>query len=263
MITLPSTERGPKLLEELTMQDVADALKETDVVLFAPGAIEQHGAHLPLGTDTFITEEFIRRSLKKLAERGHRAVGYVFPIGISNNLMSFPGTLTFSNTTFIQVQKEIVGCLHQHGFRKFALVSGNGGNATSMAVAMDEVAHAFPDSKVIFIDPLPYQFANREGIVKNSKLDSHAAEGETSKILFTRPELVQMDRARHIPHPAVSPMANPHGAGFKRPLGDFKDYAASGYVGDPTLGEAATGDKLFELNATFVAGVVEGEFFAK
>ncbi|MBV9121426.1 MAG: creatininase family protein [Chloroflexi bacterium] len=261
-IDLPRTDRGPKLLEELSTQDVSDALSETDVFIFCPGAIEEHGAHLPLGTDSYIADETVRRTLAVLAERGCRAVGYVFPIGNSANLMGFPGTLTLSGQTFVQIHKEVVGCMYRHGFRKFVLLSGNGGNAVAMQLAMDEVAHAFPESRVIFLDPLPYQFAHRDGIVKNAKIDSHAAEGETAKILATRPELVQMDRAEAIEHPPRSPLANTYGPGFKRPLGNFKDFAPRGYVGDPRLAEASTGDKLFDLNARWLADVIQSEFFS-
>src|SRR5438477_7606427 len=95
------TVRGPKLLHEMTFEDVEQALKETDVALLASGAIEQHGGHLPLGTDNIIAEETVRRVLRKLAERRHTAVAAVLQVGISHKFLSFPGTITVSEDTFI------------------------------------------------------------------------------------------------------------------------------------------------------------------
>jgi creatinine amidohydrolase len=261
MADLPATERGPKLLEEMTTEEVAEALAVSDVAIVAAAAIEQHGAHLPLGTDYFIAEEQTRRTLAKLAEAGHRAVGYVFPVGISHKFLSFPGSLTLSPLTLAQVLKELSECLRDQGFRRFVLLSGNGGNGDAMKVAAEEIARGL-GVKVIFVDPLPNQYANREKFLKNPAIEHHAAEGETAKILRIHPELVRLERARYIPPDEAAQRRTRFGQGVVRAGGDWRELAPAGYVGDPTLAEASTGEKVLDLNASWIASAVIAEYFS-
>ena len=261
-IDIPTTERGPKLLEEMTCVEVADALKRSDVAILTPSAIEQHGVHLPLGTDWYIGLETTRRSLRVLAERGHQAVGYAFPIGKSDNFMSFAGTLTLSNATFVAVQKELIGCLYAHGFRRFVLLSANGGNANGMQTAADEI-HKELGCPLLFVDPLPYQFSYKNEVLKNAKIDHHGAEGETAKILVTHADLVHQELADFwtpVPGSSFAPTPRP---GVRRYSGRWEDFAPGGVVGDPRLAEAATGEILYERNAAWIADVIEAEFFAE
>src|SRR5579875_3176971 len=102
-VSPPTIPLGPKLLEEMTSEEVAEALRVTDVAIVTPCAVEQHGAHLPLGTDWYIGVETTRRTLAALATLGHRAVGYAFPLGISHKFLDFPGSLSLSHATFVQV----------------------------------------------------------------------------------------------------------------------------------------------------------------
>jgi creatinine amidohydrolase len=260
MVAIPTTERGPKLLEEMTTEEVAEVLAASDVAIVSAAAIEQHGAHLPLGTDMFIAREQTRRTLAKLAAAGHRAIGYVFPVGISHKFLSFPGSLTLSPLTLAQVLKELCQCLCDQGFRRFVLLSGNGGNGDAMKVAADEIARTLA-VRVIFVDPLPNQYAHREEFLKNPAIEHHAAEGETSKILRIHPELVRLERARYIPPDEVARQRTRFGQGVVRAGGDWREMAPAGYVGDPTLAEASTGEKVFELNAAWIASAVMTEYF--
>jgi creatinine amidohydrolase len=260
-IAIPSTTRGPKLLDEMTFVEVEDALTRTDVAIITPSAIEQHGSHLPLGTDWYIGAETTRRTLRILAEHGHQAVGYAFPIGKSDNFLDFPGSLTLSNATFIAVQKEIAACLHHQGFRRFVFMSGNGGNAITMQVACDEVAKDL-GAVTLFVDPLPYQFSYRDQVLKNPKIEHHGAEGETSKILVTHPELVDLSNAGYVPLDEAAAARTNFGQGVKAfGAGKWQEFAPRGVVGDPTLAEVATGETMYERNAAWVAGVIERQFF--
>jgi creatinine amidohydrolase len=258
-LAIPAIDRGPKLLEEMTTAEVKDALTRTDVAIIAAGAIEQHGAHLPLGTDWYIGLETTRRVLRVLAERGHQAVGYCIPLGKSDGFLNFPGSLTLSNEVFIAVQKEVAACLHHQGFRKFVLLSSNGGNATTMLMAGDEI-HRSLDCPVIYVDPLPFQQSYRDEILKNPAIDHHGAEGETSKVLAAYPELVQIDRAGFVE--PLGPTRPPnYGPGVRIYRGKWEDFAPGGVVGDPRLGDAATGNTQYERNAAWCADIIEKEFF--
>ncbi len=260
-VSIPTIARGPKLLEEMTTAEVQEALGRTDVAILATCAIEQHGAHLPLGTDWYIGEETTRRLLRVLAERGHQTGGYAFPLGKSDGFLNFAGSLTLSTATFVAVMKELAGCLHHQGFRRFVLLSGNGGNATAMLVAGEEI-HRERECPVIFIDPLPYQTSYRSEILKNPAIDHHGAEGETSKVLVTRPDLVHQERSTRV-DPIGDPRPFNFGPGVRVFAGRWEDFAPGGVVGDPRLGEAATGEKAYERNAAWAADIIEKVYFGK
>lgn len=244
----------------MTCEEVAEALRHSDVAIVTPCAIEQHGAHLPLGTDWYIGAETTRRTLDKLAARGHRAIGYAFPLGISHKFLEFPGSLTLGHATFIRVLADICRSLEGQGFRRFVLLSGNGGNGSAMQVAAEEIHHA-TGVEVVFVDALPYQFSYRDEVLRDPRVENHAAEGETAKILAVHPHLVRLERAERIEPPPRATERTHFGGGVKRAHGRWADFAPRGYVGDPTLAQAATGDTMYERNSEWIAAAIEREYF--
>ena len=260
-VAIPTIDLGPKLLEEMTYTEVSDALTRTDVAIITPSAVEQHGSHLPLGTDWYIGIETTRRVIARLAERGHQIVGYAFPLGKSEGFINFPCSLTLSNDTFVRVQQEIIGCLHHQGFKRFILLSGNGGNGIAMQIAGQEIFMDL-DCPVMFIDALPFQFSYRDEVLKNPKIEHHGAEGETSKILVVHPELVQLDKAGFVEANAAAVKRTSFGQGVKRFHDRWEDFAPKGVVGDPTLAEKKTGEIMYDRNSEWIAGIIEQEYFA-
>lgn len=258
-IDIPRTPAGrAKVLEEMTWREVEDALTRTDVAILTPSAIEQHGAHLPLGTDWYIGQETTRCTIEALAERGHQAIGYAFPLGKSDGFLGFAGSLTLSNATFVAVQKEMAACLHQQGFRRFCLLSGNGGNGTTMTVAAEEI-HRELGVPVVFVDPLPFQWSYRDDLLVNPKQDHHGAEGETAKMLASNGDLVHMERATAIPLPANLPRM---ATGVRKFAGRWEDFAPGGVVGDPMGATAENGREMYRRNAAWIADLLEKEFFS-
>ena len=250
-----------RLLEEMTTEEVRAVLAVSDVAILTPSAIEQHGGHLPLGTDWYIGIETTRRAVEHLASRGHVALGYAFPLGISQKFLGFAGSLTLSHTTFIVVVKEIAQCLYGQGFRRFVLLSGNGGNAPCMRMAARQM---YDDMgvEVLFVDPLVYQGTYRDSVLKEPTLEHHGAEGETSKILAIHPEFVHMDKAVRRELPGNEGGRPRHGPGVERAHERWEESAPHGYVGAPDLASAGTGDTLLDRNSQWVAEVIAAEYFA-
>jgi creatinine amidohydrolase len=261
-IAVPEVGGKPKLLEEMTSYEVVDALTRTDVAIITPSAVEQHGGHLPLGTDWYIGTETTRRTVAKLAERGHETIGYAFPLGISHNFTDFPGSLTLSNSTFVLVVTEIARCLHHQGFRRFVLLSGNGGNGAAMQIAASEIFQTL-GAKALFVDALPYQFSYRHEYLKEPGIDHHGAEGETSKILAVHPELVIMEKAVRREANAEALERTKFPVGVKRAHGHWSDIAPYGYVGAPGNGEAKTGEIFYERNSEWITDVIERDYFSE
>ena len=147
------TQKGPPTLDEMTGPEIEAALQRTDTLLLPVGATEAHGAHLPLGTDSFEARENCRRAALRLAEMGCPVViGPVIPFGVSSFHLDFAGTINLSAQTMISLLREICLSLHASGFRKFALVHGHDGNLPVMMVAAQEVVDQTSDAQAMVLN---------------------------------------------------------------------------------------------------------------
>ena len=181
--------KDPWFLPDMTWEEVRSALEHTDLAIIPVGAIEQHGPHLPLGTDTFGAFDLARSA----APRARGVVAPVLFAGVSAHHLGFPGTLSLSQETFVTVLLETAECLAHHGFRRIALVNGHGGNEVAMAYAAHLITKRTDAVAMLFGITQLRKIYLSENI---DKLDIHAGVGETSSVLASRPHLVKLERAR-------------------------------------------------------------------
>ena len=118
------------LLEEMTWPAVRDAIAagKTSVV-FACGAIEQHGPHLPLATDAYLGTAIAERAARIA---GNTLVAPTLRPGLSEHHMDFPGSLTLRFETFMAVLEDCCVSLASHGFTRIVIFPSHGGNADTM-----------------------------------------------------------------------------------------------------------------------------------
>lgn len=261
--------KGPKTLYEMTSAEVAAALQQTQTVLIPVGATEDHGAHLPLGTDMFEAREICRRAALRLAAQGCPVViGPVIPFGVSTFHMGFPGTITLTSSTLILVLKEVMLSLYQHGFRNLLLVHGHDGNLPQMMVAAQDVVNETPDATVAVLNwMVELAKAYAAGLGKSRKGESHGGEGETARILVTHPELVDLAQAQPFylqPHELRKIQSPEHmktGGGVFYPTRSYKALTPVGSIGDPSLATEETGEKGYDVIVTWLVDIVKRDFF--
>ena len=161
-----------------TWKEIKDAGVDTAIVPFC--AIEQHGHHLPLGTDWMIADAHARR----LGEQLDAYVLPATPFGCSREHMAFPGTVSLRPSTLAAVLEDIVESLRHHGIRKIVVTSSHGGNWV-LKPTMRELNFKYPDIAIVWSNgPLA-----DEG--ESVPEDIHAGRGETSAMLHLRPDLVK------------------------------------------------------------------------
>ncbi len=183
-------EKVKNYLPHMTWPEVEDALTRTDVALIPVGSIEQHGRHLPLGTDSYAAIEVC----KLVAQRSEAVVVPVLLSGLSAHHLGFPGSLTISPETFEQVIFETVRTLIHHGFRNIAFYNGHGGNNASVANVITRINNGTIATAVslnqlaIPASTSPYE---------SPAFDWHAGVGETSWMLYLTPQLVDMTAAEN------------------------------------------------------------------
>ncbi len=262
------SQKGPPTLDEMTGPAVEAALTETDVLLLPVGATEAHGAHLPLGTDSFEARENCRRAAIRLEALGCPVIiGPVIPFGTSSFHLGFAGTISLSSQTMINLLKEVCLSLYETGFRKFALVHGHDGNLPVMMVAAQEVVDSSADAQAMVLNWLTPLSKVYHRIQTSSKQEGHGGEGETARILVTHPELVHLDRSikHHVPPEDMRKIQGPEhiktGGGIFYATRRYKDHTPYGHIGDPALATAETGDKGYEVIAEWLARVIARDYF--
>jgi creatinine amidohydrolase len=262
--------KGPKTLYEMTSAEVAAALAQTSTVLIPVGATEDHGAHLPLGTDMFEAREICRRTAAVLAGLDCPVViGPTIPFGVSTFHMGFPGTITLTSSTLILVLKEVMMSLYHHGFRNLVLIHGHDGNLPQMMVAAQDVVNDTPDATVVVMNwmvELAKAYAKGD-LLRSKKGESHGGEGETARIIATHPELVDLSKAQAFylqPHELRKIQSPEHmktGGGLFYPTRSYKALTPVGSIGDPSLATEETGEKGYDVIVNWLVGIIKRDFF--
>lgn len=127
-------------LGKMTWTEVETIVPAANAVLVPVGATEQHGPHMALDTDYFISMQLAERTAKEAEKKGLNVV--ITPpitVGASWYHMAFPGTISLSQKTFIAVIKEYVQCLWRHGFEKVIIINSHGGNTIALNLAITEL----------------------------------------------------------------------------------------------------------------------------
>lgn len=175
--------------------------KDKDVVILPIGSVEQHGPHLPLFTDTIISEGFSKLLAEKVSGIVMPAINYGYKSQpASGGGPLFPGTIDLNGTTLINMVKDIIEELIRDGVRKIALVNSHFENQAFLLEAIDLVSRTMPEgTKIIMMSW--WDLISKETIDKVFNevqfpgwALEHAAITETSLILKFAPELVHMDR---------------------------------------------------------------------
>jgi len=174
------------ILQEMSWVDVQEYLKNNDMVIIPLGSTEQHGKHMPLGTDYY--EAF--GMSKMVSERTGVIVASVMFVGYSVYHSGFPGTLSLKPETMEQVLFESVEMLIKYGFRCFMFFNYHGGNNIVQQRVIHRINHTTEATAIAIGIGGPIQKSD-----DGEFFDWHAGKGETSIMLYLKPELVKMEKA--------------------------------------------------------------------
>lgn len=235
-------------LADLTWPAVA-ALPKTTPIIFPIAALEQHGRHMPVFTDSMLLGEVVRRV--KLAPVARQCLFAPLQwLGNSHHHLDFPGTLSASPRVYLDLLKDLATCFLAHGFTRVVFVNGHGGNITPYQQALFELKQEHRTRPDLLLLGLTYWDAagSPAGAVPGLVQDrmGHACEWETSMVLRLKPELVTGEVARVPEVPHGREFAPGHRAWV------MPDRSEPGHVGAPGAATAEKGEALF---AHFAAGV--------
>jgi creatinine amidohydrolase len=234
--------------EELSVAEIETLDREATVLLLPLGSVEQHGRHLPVGTDSILAAAVSREAAKLIPRRV-----VVLPppwYGLSQHHMRFAGTVTLRAETMMGLVEDIAQSVVAHGFRRLVLVNGHGGNAGLVDVVSAKLGHQYYGRARVA--GLTYFQLARDRIAK-LRLSStggmgHACEFETAMMQYVRPDLVDMKRATvTYPNTGSAYVSTDLLIGSRvRTYNDFGDLSESGILGDPSLASPETGARFHE-----------------
>lgn len=233
------------VLAEMTRDEAAARLAEHPVALLPIGATEQHGDHLPLGTDNILAEEYARR----IAERIDGVVLPAVPFGYSWVWQDVPGTITVGHRTIEAYLADVIDSAERSGVAKLVIVDGHESNTTTMKyVVRDHAARSdFPVVRLFYPDIARIREEVCESPTWHGMI--HACEFETSLMLAARPELVDLGRAvREYP---------PSSDGYAYGAEQLGEISVSGVFGDPTLASKDKGEELFDRFVAEAVRIIE------
>jgi creatinine amidohydrolase len=232
------------ILTDLTMTEFEGGLARARVAILPLGSVEEHGTHLPLGTDTLQVWEVVRRA----AEVTPVFVCPPLHYGYCRSTRDHPGTLSISPETLRRVVVDIGASLHRQGVRGLILASGHAGglHMSALEEAAETLLERCEGLEVAVI--CEYHWARAEGAdgLVETRDDGHAGEIETSRIQAIAPALVKGTSPEEYPH-----FSHPFVAREKRP-----DWPG-GVWGDPSKATPEKGHALFDRSVRRMVALVQ------
>lgn len=241
---------------ELTQPEIAQQLQKHPLVLLPAGSIEQHGSHLPTGTDMYAAE-IVSHAVAE------RMDGLVLPgpgLGVTPMHMPFEGTISLTPETYMRVVTETCVSTAQHGAEKLLILNWHEGNIPSLAIAAEDL-HRKHGMTVVTVQAC-YVAAEMYGPECNGL--THGGEIEALAVLATRPELVHLDRVEGSSDPRLGhhmdKLRRTHA--YQPVLTDIRSIAPSGWYGTP---EGATLERGKEMVARIADAIAAeaGEIFGQ
>jgi creatinine amidohydrolase len=233
---------------ELTAPEIRSLSRESTLIIAPIAAMEQHGPHLPVSTDTILAGAVANGVEAVLASQ--TLVLPVLWLGASDHHLPRGGTLTSPLPTYEQVLVDLLTPLLRDGFRRFLILNGHGGNIDPLRVALRRLDVEFP--RAILTGAAYWDLAADElaGLCQGPRKEmGHACEIETSMVLHLRPDLVRLDRIKDDPDDTPT---NLRGLSWPR---DFTRRTDHGVVGYPELADGERGRLMLEAAVGKVAEV--------
>jgi creatinine amidohydrolase len=238
-------------LSKLSWPAVAALSKDTPVV-FPIAALEQHGHHLPVFTDSLLLGEIIRRAADSLGDRVLFAP--LMWLGNSDHHLDFAGTLSAPPRTYLDLLNGLAENFVQHGFHRLVFINGHGGNDVPGRQAVFELRqrHRGRDDLLFLLGT--YWSLGAKPAESNPALQQtsmgHACEWETSMILRLHPQLVG-DYRNATPVDPGTPFT-PASRGWIT-----QERSVPGHIGSPHLATPEKGEHLFSVFAADVVALLE------
>jgi creatinine amidohydrolase len=232
------------------------------VAVLPVAAIEQHGPHLPVSVDTTLVNGVVNATLAHLPAELPVLFLPTQQVGKSNEHIRFPGTLTLSAQTLINVWMELGASVARAGFKKLVLLNSHGGQVSVMDIVARDLRTAHD---LIVYHTSWYNLPLGDAVTglfppEEHRFGSHAGDMETSMMLALAPAQVDMAQAKNF-HSTSQDRATAYpilGNGTSAKLGwQMQDYNPQGAAGNAAAATAAKGHALLDAAGLQLARLLQ------
>lgn len=235
--------------ERMSSPEIAQAREDANGVVILPiGAVEVHGPHLPVGTDSIETYEIGLRA----AELAGVVISPLIWIGNSRSFMDFPGTISVNPETLNHYAGDIAWSMIRQGFDKLVLLDGHGGNYGILDLLIEEI-HL--ESEALICHVRAWELASVPKPDGVPDYDGHGGSSETAVMRVLTPDDVDEDNFVNSP-PEID--LTEYGSVFPSPSGRYAkgpavfplsmgEMVEHGHHGDPQWGSKERGEALLKV----------------
>lgn len=260
-MNLPSKFWADLTSRHFSQLAASDQINQTVAVL-PVAAIEQHGPHLPVSVDTTLVNGVIEASLVHLPADLPVLFMPTQQVGKSNEHIRFPGTLTLSAQTLIQVWMELGACVARAGIKKLVLFNSHGGQVSVMDIVARDLRTAH---NLMVFSSNWYSLPLGDDVMNlftpnEHRFGVHAGDMETSMMLALREKYVDMAHAQHFRTQSEERAKNYPilGNGTTAKLGwQMQDYNPYGAAGDAASATASKGQALVDAAGLKLAKLLQ------
>ncbi len=259
-------------IADLAYPDIQEYLTRSQIILIPLGSIEQHGAHLPLITDSITAEEVSRRAAEKADVLYTPTIWFGYSPQHLRGVGAGTGTISLRPETWSELVYDVARSLIHHGFDKLIFVNGHGSNAKIADPVLRRIRYD-TGAMVVFYKPYAERYIGMlADLLENPPEDTpgwHASELETSQVMAARPNLVRMDRAvaTRAGRPELLPESFLKRDGapdvefrgyqyFSFPL-DHDEWTPSGVIGNPFTATPEKGEEALNRFADHLVDAIQ------
>lgn len=248
-----------KKLDEMSWVEVESLNKDKTVIFVPIGPVEEHGPHLPLGTDFFAARDIAELAAHYVNQQDdtvHTVVAPVIPVGCSQTAADFPGTISVRGTTLARLVVDVCTSLLKHGFRYMVITNHHlePVHVKAILTAIQEVSSQHDVSIIETASIIAYSGLhteeNQQGMEMGLDMqrEIHADVRETSFVKYQYPNLIKGDVTQ------LSPVLIDIDAALRKGCSTFKEMGArEGYLGTPSKATEEYGRLHLEEGARLTA----------
>jgi creatinine amidohydrolase len=251
-------------LAKIAFPEVARIVQSGKALTILPvGVVEEHGAHLPLGMDSFAAEVYGAAAAPHLEAAGYKVVmAPTISYGVAHAASDFPGTLSLQPETLTSLVVDVGRALAKHGLKRQVIFNGH--RDRSHMRALGEAQRILQEEKSAQVLSVGFTTdaevtaqCHREGVEKLSRSarpdrEGHGGEWETSVALANFPRYVNQDVIREL-----EPNFDYDVEAFRQETKDYWSLSGGrGYFGSPQSGSAETGRQVVAIRGRNMANVI-------
>jgi creatinine amidohydrolase len=246
-------------LDEMSWLEVENLNKDKTIIFLPIGPVEEHGPHLPLGTDFFAARDIAELAAHYVNQQDdtvHTVVAPVIPVGCSHITADFPGTISVRGTTLARLVVDVCTSLVRHGFRYIVIANHHLElvHVKAILTAIQEVSTHHDVSIIETASIIAYSGLhteeNQKGLAMglDMKREIHADARETSFVKYRYPHLIKGDVAQ------LPPVLIDIDEALRKGCSTFKAMGAhEGYLGTPSKATEEYGRLHLEEGARLTA----------